>query len=120
MNTFEAVNKAQEIMLRAYGGVIDPKDFTVDLFNTLTTAALNWAMAEEAMKPVEKDEIKNNDLRWIRPKWRTRWEPAEFRYESHCGMMCYMLNGVEYVDDNFTKEWVVGANINRPPDAVVR
>jgi hypothetical protein len=121
MNTFDAVNKAQRLLIgAAVGGHVDPEEVTVDLLDTLTTAALNWAMAEEAMKPTQKDDIKSGDLRWVRPKCLQRWEPAEFRKESYCGMMCFMFDQVEYVDDKFMKEWVVGAKITTPPDAVVR
>ena len=73
-------------------------------------------MAEEAMKATPKEEINNGDYRWVRPKWRTRWEPAEFRHYDHCGMMCHTFNSVEIVDDSFMKEWVIGSKIVLPPD----
>ena len=120
METIDAVNEAQLLLIKAVSGNLDPKEITLGLFTTLTDAALNWAMVEEAMKAKTKDEIKNGDYRWVRPKWRTRWEVAEFRHDSNVGMMCFMLDGMEFVDDKFMKEWVIGGRIVLPPDAVIK
>ena len=53
------------------------------------------------------------------PKWCTRREVAEIK-KTQFDMMCFTFNTVEFVDDKFMKEWVIGGKIVLPPDADLR
>jgi hypothetical protein len=116
MRTIEAVNEAQILLIKAVGGNLDPKEITIGLFNTLTDAALKWAMVEERMAPRKKEQIKSGRMYWVRPKYRARWEPARYERNSQCDDMFYMLDGVEFVNEEFMRNWVIGPEIVEPPE----
>jgi membrane carboxypeptidase/penicillin-binding protein len=116
METIEAVNQSNVLLLKAVSGHIDPHDIPYDLISTLSTAALNWAMVEEAMKARPKESIQDGDYHWVRPTWRARWEIAEFK-KTQCGLMCFTFESADFVDDKFMKENIIGGKIVLPPDA---
>lgn len=117
MKTIDAINEAQVILLKAATGNlnIEQDKITFGLLTSLTDAALNWERVEEAMKARPKESIQDGDYHWVRPKWRARWEIAEFK-KTQCGLMCFTFESADFVDDKFMKENIIGGKIVLPPD----
>ena len=114
MDTEKAVEQAFTVMSKAlFGGTVDPKDLTYDMLDTLANAALKWSYVETAMKPRNKEQIREGYF-WVRTKWGTHWQPAEIHKEMG-RMAMTAISAFEFIDDDFFNDWVIGPEIVEPP-----